>query len=240
MSDDVVPDATIARIPVYLRALEAFAERGQATVSSAELAEASGSQPAQLRRDLTYFGTFGTRGVGYDISLLHKSLSAHVGGTRTWSLVLVGAGNLGSALARQFSRAPFRVAAIVDVDPDVVGTTRGDVLVRPQHELARAIAETGASIGIIATPPHAADEACAALAAAGIASILNFAPALLHPQPGVTVRNVDLAQELQILAFHESQRLASAFGHVPGHRPYSDPVVNPRPRFGKGRRPRTE
>lgn len=209
MNDDVVPAATIARIPVYLRALEAFAERGLATVSSAELAEASGSQPAQLRRDLTYFGTFGTRGVGYDIALLHKSLAKHVGATRSWSIVLVGAGNLGSALARQFSHPPFKVVAVVDIDPVVVGTERGGVVVRGQAELADAVLETGASIGIIATPAEAADDACRALTDAGIAAILNFAPTLLHPEPGVTVRNVDLAQELQILAFHESQRLAA-------------------------------
>lgn len=206
MSDDPIPGATVARLPVYLRALASLAASGQDTVSSADLAELAGTQPAQLRRDLSYFGTFGTRGVGYDVATLRASLGAHVGEDEEWPLVLVGVGHLGSALASQFSQPPFRVVAALDVDPALVGTTRAGVVIRHQSEMADAVAETGAVIGVICTPADVAQEVCDGLVAAGVVSILNFAPTLLHTPGHAEIRTVDLAQELAILAFHESHR----------------------------------
>ncbi|MGL5406710.1 MAG: redox-sensing transcriptional repressor Rex [Propionibacteriaceae bacterium] len=206
MSNETVPAATIARIPNYLRVLSRLADQGKITVSSAELAQAAGVQSALLRRDLSWFGTFGTRGVGYDVTTLRASLGSHVGAAQSWPLVLIGAGNLGTALARQFSQPPFELAALLDVDPRIIGTKRAGITVQCQTTLSEVVATTGASIGVIATPPDTAQGTCDALVASGVVSILNFAPTLLQVPQGVLLRTVDLVQELQILAFHESHR----------------------------------
>ena len=207
-----VPDATIARLPGYLRALETLESRGVATTSSQDLANEAGTQPAQLRRDLSYFGNLGTRGVGYDVVGLREALGAYVGTSQTWPVLLVGAGQLGSALAQQFSHGQFQIVAAVDSNPALVGQRRGNTTVRPQAELGREAAQSGAVIGIIAVPAEAAQAVCDALVAARIRNILHFAPSVLRVPRSVVLRRVDLAQELQILAFHESQRRAKRVG----------------------------
>ncbi len=203
-----VPEATVARLPVYLRALHALAETGQTTVSSGELARLVGGGPAKVRKDLSHLGSYGTRGVGYEVEELVLHISRELGLSKGWSVVLIGIGNLGHALAGYggFTSRGFSIAALLDADPRRVGEVIAGLRVRPVTELDAVVAETGVSIGVIATPADAAQEVCEHLVAAGITSILNFAPVLLQVPDGVDVRRVDLAVELQILSFHQSRR----------------------------------
>ncbi|WP_456695754.1 redox-sensing transcriptional repressor Rex [Aeromicrobium sp. P5_D10] len=203
-----IPDATVARLPIYLRALNALGEQGVATCSSNELADAAGVNPAKLRKDLSYLGSYGTRGVGYDVEYLRYQIALEIGQTQDWDVVIVGVGNLGSALSayQGFSTRGIRVAALVDADPERVGTVISDIVVSPMSDLDAIVAERSISIGIIATPGSAAQEVADRLVAAGITSILNFAPALVQVPDGVDVRKVDLSIELQILAYHEQRK----------------------------------
>ena len=203
-----VPEATVARLPVYLRALHTLAEAGRTTVSSEALARVVGGGPARIRKDLSHLGSYGTRGVGYEVEELVLHISRELGLTQSWSVVLVGVGNLGHALAGYggFSSRGFAVAALLDADPARVGEVVGGQRVRPVEELDAVVAETGVSIGVITTPASAAQEVCDRLVAAGITSILNFAPVVLQVPDGVDVRKVDLAVELQILSFHQTRR----------------------------------
>ena len=203
-----IPEATVNRLPVYLRALYALADRGIATVSSEELAAAAGVNSAKLRKDLSHLGSYGTRGVGYDVEYLVYQVSRELGLTQDWPVIIVGAGNLGHALANYggFASRGFRVAAVFDSDPLVVGTEIAAQTVRHSDEIESVIARHGVSIGVIATPAAAAQGVCERLVAAGITSILNFAPVVLSVPSGVDVRKVDLSIELQILAFHAQRR----------------------------------
>jgi redox-sensing transcriptional repressor len=206
-----IPDATVARLPVYLRALNALAEQGVLSCASNELAEQAGVNPAKLRKDLSYLGSYGTRGVGYDVEYLRYQIAREMGQTQDWDVVIVGVGNLGSALSayQGFSTRGIRVAALVDADPQRVGTVVSGIVVSPLDALDTLVSERQISIGVIATPAPAAQEVADRLVAAGITSILNFAPAIVQVPEGVDVRKVDLSIELQILAYHE-QRKASA------------------------------
>jgi redox-sensing transcriptional repressor len=203
-----IPEATVNRLPVYLRALYALADRGIATVSSEELAAAAGVNSAKLRKDLSHLGSYGTRGVGYDVEYLVYQVSRELGLTQDWPVIIVGAGNLGHALANYggFASRGFRVAALFDTDPLIVGTQIASQVVRHADELESVIARYGVSIGVIAVPAAAAQAVCDRLVAAGITSILNFAPVVLTVPSGVDVRKVDLSIELQILAFHAQRR----------------------------------
>jgi redox-sensing transcriptional repressor len=203
-----IPEATVARLPVYLRALYALADRDIATVSSEELAAAAGVNSAKLRKDLSHLGSYGTRGVGYDVEYLVYQVSRELGLTQDWPVVIVGAGNLGRALANYggFASRGFRIAALLDSDPDVVGTEIARHVVRHADEIESVVARDGVSIGVIATPAAAAQKVCERLVAAGVTSILNFAPVVLDVPSGVDVRKVDLSIELQILAFHAQRR----------------------------------
>jgi redox-sensing transcriptional repressor len=203
-----IPEATVNRLPVYLRALYALADRGIATVSSEELATAAGVNSAKLRKDLSHLGSYGTRGVGYDVAYLVYQVSRELGLTQDWPVVIVGAGNLGHALANYggFATRGFRVAALFDTDPLVVGTLIGSQVVRHADEIETVVARHGVSIGVIAVPAAAAQAVCDRLVAAGITSVLNFAPVVLAVPSGVDVRKVDLSIELQILAFHAQRR----------------------------------
>ena len=207
-----IPDATVARLPVYLRALNHLIENGIGTVSSGALAEAAGVNSAQLRKDLSYLGSYGTRGVGYDVAYLRYQISREIGLTQDWSVVIVGIGNLGHALANYAGFAPrgFRVAALVDADPARTGEPVAGLRVRHVGELETIVATLGISIGVIATPAAAAQDVADRLVAAGVRSILNFAPVLLVVPEGVDVRKVDLSIELQILAYHEQRKTQGA------------------------------
>jgi redox-sensing transcriptional repressor len=207
-----IPDATVARLPVYLRALYALADHDVATVSSEELAAATGVNSAKLRKDLSHLGSYGTRGVGYDVEYLVYQVSRELGLTQDWPVLIVGAGNLGRALANYggFATRGFRIAALLDCDPRVVGTVIAHHMVRSDAEIERVIEHFDVSIGVIATPAAAAQNVCDRLVAAGVTSILNFAPVVLNVPSGVDVRKVDLSIELQILAFHAQRRGALA------------------------------
>jgi redox-sensing transcriptional repressor len=205
-----IPEATVARLPVYLRVLFALAENGTATVSSEELAVAAGVNSAKLRKDLSHLGSYGTRGVGYDVEYLLYQVSRELGLTQDWPVAIIGLGNLGRALANYggFASRGFRIAALLDSDPAVVGTRIARLTVQHSDEMEAIIRRQRVSIGVIATPAGAAQAVCNRLVAAGVTSILNFAPVVLTVPSGVDVRKVDLSIELQILAFH-AQRKAS-------------------------------
>ena len=203
-----IPAATVARLPVYLRALQHLAAGNTGTVSSGDLAEAAGVSSAQLRKDLSYLGSYGTRGVGYDVEYLRRQIGREMGSAHEWPVVIVGVGNLGTALAKYsgFASRGFRVVAMVDPSPDLVGRRINGVAICDLVELETVIDRTGAVIGVIATPADAAQEVCDRLVHQGVTSILNFAATVLTVPDGVTVRKVDLGQELQILAYHEQRK----------------------------------
>jgi redox-sensing transcriptional repressor len=207
-----LPDATIARLPEYLRALLAQSERGVEMVSSESLAAATGVNSAKLRKDLSYLGSYGIRGVGYEVSTLIEQISRTLGLTANRSVVLIGLGNLGEALAGYggFASRGFQIAALLDADPGRIGRTIGGLPVRDVAELEQAVAENGITIAVLTVPASAAQEICDRLVAVGVTSILNFAPVVLSVPPHVDVRKVDLAAELQILSFHESRKAAAA------------------------------
>ncbi|MBO0829294.1 MAG: redox-sensing transcriptional repressor Rex [Streptosporangiales bacterium] len=202
--DRGIPDATVARLPVYLRALMTLSERGTPTVSSEDLASAAGVNSAKLRKDLSHLGSYGTRGVGYDVQYLIYQISRELGLTQDWPVVIVGTGNLGRALADYggFVSRGFRVAALLDADPAKVGQQVAGMTVQHVDKLEAVVQESGVAIGVIATPAPAAQEVCDRLVAVGVRSILNFAPVVLQAPDEVRIRKVDLSIELQILAFH--------------------------------------
>ena len=206
---EAIPEATVARLPVYLRGLVELAESGVATVSSVELAELAGVNAANVRKDLSFLHAHGTRGVGYQVDHLIGEISLALGGGEPSPVVIVGIGNLGRALSRYdgFVAGGFPVAGLVDADPAVVGKRIGGRVVRPVDQLAEVVAESGCTVGIIATPSASAQEAADQLTAAGILSILNFAPAVVHVPEHIDLRQVDLATELQILGYHQHRRL---------------------------------
>jgi redox-sensing transcriptional repressor len=203
-----IPEATVARLPLYYRALVEMAEQKLATVSSERLAEMAGVNAAKVRKDFSYLGSYGTRGVGYDVEYLLFQISRELGLTQDWPVVIVGVGNLGHALAnyRGFSARGFRIVGLVDADTSKHGEQVGGLVVEPIEELPRIVAEREVAIGIIATPAAAAQEVAELLVQAGVTSVLNFAPTVIAVPPGVSLRKVDLSIELQILSFYQQRR----------------------------------
>jgi redox-sensing transcriptional repressor len=208
MSDRVIPEATVGRLPVYLRGLVEMAENGVGTISSNDLAEAAGVNSAKVRKDLSYLGSYGTRGVGYDVAYLIHQVRRELGLTQDWPVLIVGAGNLGHALAKYkgFSRRGFGIVALVDSDPAKVGEQVDSLTVEHIDDLAGIVRREGVAIGVICTPASAAQEVADRMIAAGIRSILNFAPAVITLPEDVSVRKVDLAIELQILGYYEQRK----------------------------------
>lgn len=198
-----IPSATVARLPRYLRCLADMAET-TSTCSSEGLADVAGVNAAQVRKDLSYLGSHGTRGVGYDIDELRAQIRKALGMTTSHNVVIIGAGNLGSALAnyRGFENWGFEIAAILEVDENKIGSAAGDHVVESLHRLEDIVSERDIRIGIIATPPSAAQDVADRLMEAGVKSILNLAPTTIKPVEGVSVRRVDLSTELGILAYH--------------------------------------
>lgn len=203
-----IPEATVARLPVYVRTLLGLAEDKITTISSERLAELAGVNAAQVRKDLSYLGSYGTRGVGYDVEYLLFQMSRELGLTHDWPVVIAGVGNLGRALANYggFGDRGFPVAALVDADARKVGKSIGGIEVRHIDDLPAIVAEHKAAIGIIATPAVAAQDVADRMVAAGVSSILNFAPAIVTVPDGMSLRKVDLAVELQILSFYQQRR----------------------------------
>ena len=202
----------MARLPVYLRALNAMSEAGTTTCSSLELATAAGVNSAKLRKDLSHLGSYGTRGVGYDVQYLRYQISREIGLTQDWPVVVVGIGNLGHALANYsgFSSRGFRTVALLDADTSRHGEIVAGLEIRSFEDLADVVAEHGVGIGVIATPAVAAQAVCDRMVEVGIRSILNFAPTIISVPEGVDVRRVDLSSELQILAYHEQRKSTDA------------------------------
>jgi len=205
-----IPEATVARLPLYLRSLVDMTERGMQTISSEGLAEAAGVNSAKVRKDLSYLGSYGTRGVGYDVEYLIYQISRELGLTQDWNCVIVGVGNLGRALAnyRGFGERGFRVSALVDIDETKIGKPVDSMVVEDFADLERIVKEREISIGIVATTAAAAQDAADRLVSAGVKSILNFAPTVLQVPDDVSLRKVDLSIELQILSFYEQRKSA--------------------------------
>lgn len=205
-----IPEATVGRLPIYHRSLLEMAEAEQTTVSSDRLADSAGVNAAKVRKDLSYLGNYGTRGVGYDVRLLLYQISHELGLTQDWPVAIVGFGNLGHALAnyRGFADRGFRIVAIFDAEKSKVGEAAGDLVVRHVDDLKEVAREAEISIAIIATPASAAQEVADKLVDAGVKSILNFAPVHINVPPDVWLRKVDLSMELQILSFYQRRMKA--------------------------------
>ena len=210
--DRSIPEATVGRLPVYLRVLVDLAETGATTVSSEALAEAAGVNSAKVRKDLSHLGSYGTRGVGYDVAYLIHQVRRELGLTQHWAIAIAGVGNLGHALAnyRGFAERGFRVAALVDIDRSKVGEEIAGTVVSHMDDLPELVRQHDVAIGVLATPAQAAQEVADRMVEAGIRSILNFAPAMISVPAGVSVRKVDLAIELQILAYYEQRKATLA------------------------------
>jgi len=199
-----VPGATVQRLPVYLQVLRDLRDHGVATISSADLALRSGVSSAKLRKDLSQLGSFGRRGVGYDVDYLHGVIAGWLGVKQELRVIIVGVGNLGHALATYpgFAQRGFRVAGLIDVNPQLVDTSvrtgDGDVIIEPGHILEEVAADC--QIGIIATPDGAAQVVCDRLVASGVREILSFASRVLAAPPDVEIRHLDVGVELQVLA----------------------------------------
>jgi redox-sensing transcriptional repressor len=215
-----IPEATVARLPVYLRALTTLSEQGIVTCSSEDLAAATGVNSAKLRKDLSYLGSYGTRGVGYDVDYLRYQIAREIGLTQDWPVIIVGIGNLGHALANYsgFRSRGFRVVALLDAAPARHREQVAGLDVRPFDELEAIVDSQDVAIGVIATPAVAAQDVADRMVAAGITSILNFAPTVLSVPAGVDVRKVDLSIELQILAYHEQRKSLAGDGAGPAAR----------------------
>jgi len=205
-----VPPSTVSRLPLYLRVLEGLAEQGVTTTSSDQLARLAGVGPAQLRRDLSFLGSHGVRGVGYDVEHLRGRVADALGLGVDLAVVIVGIGNLGHALANYVARGSsgFRVAALVDAAPEVVGSSVAGLVVADVRDLEEVLRRERVALAVLATPADVAQEVCDRLVAAGVRGILTFVPRVLHVPDGVDLRAVDLGTELQILAFHEQRKAA--------------------------------
>jgi redox-sensing transcriptional repressor len=202
-----IPAGVIERLPVYLTVLIQLRRSGKSTISSGRLGELTDVNPAQIRRDLTHFGSFGRRGIGYDIGTLIDRIQKILGTDHTHRLALVGAGNLGSAIAGYdgLRKHGFLVSAIFDVDPKKVGTRIGDVLVRHLDELPRVVADQSIQIGVIAVPPESAQVVADRMAGAGIRVILNYTPSIVDVPAGVTLHNTDPVLELLHTLYYMSR-----------------------------------
>ncbi|GAA3703264.1 redox-sensing transcriptional repressor Rex [Zhihengliuella alba] len=203
-----LPEATLERLTVYLRALEAAQQAGERTVSSETLASAAGANPAILRKDLSLLGgSFGRRGVGYDVAGLADHIGATLGLKERWRVAIVGAGNLGRALAgfSGFRGHGFELIAILDRSPAVIGRPVAGLRVRPAEDLESIVAAEAVNMAVLAVPNAAAQSVCNELVAAGIRNILNFAPVVLQAPADVNIRQVDMSRELQILAYYAHQ-----------------------------------
>jgi redox-sensing transcriptional repressor len=211
-----IPEATVARLPRYLQALIAAGDAEQDTVSSQGLARAAGVNSAIVRKDLSHLGALGRRGVGYDVAGLMEEISTVLGLSSDRSVVIVGLGNLGRALAAYdgFHRRGFRIVALVDADPGKIGSLVGDLRIESADDLEDIVAERVVQIAVLATPAQHAQDAADRLIAAGVRAILNFAPVHLDGPDHVSIRRVDLSTELQILSFYE-QLHAGAGGGEP-------------------------
>lgn len=205
-----IPEATIVRLSVYSRYLEHADQKGITTISSGEIAEGVGVSPAQVRKDLAYFGEFGTRGVGYNVKDLLRHTMKILGLNGKWNVVLVGAGNLGSALCsyRGFRERGFNIVGVFDNDLAKIGKRLMDMEVMGSEKIKAVVEENNVKIGVITVPAAAAQQAANQLIEAGVMAILNFAPRVIAVPDDVEVRDIDLSTRLEILTFHLGMKSA--------------------------------
>ncbi len=205
-----LPEATVKRLPLYLQALVDANDDRLVTISSEELAGRAGVNAPQVRKDLSYMGSYGTRGVGYNTELLRQQINRQLGLNQEFNVALVGAGNLGQALGhyRGFAQRGFHVVAAFDTDPSKVGGRLGNAEVHPLSDLTGIVRQERITMALIATPATVAQDVLDRLVEAGITSVLNFAPTVLNVPAHVYLRKVDLAVELQILGYYEHLRTA--------------------------------
>lgn len=199
-----IPQPTIERLSAYLQCVRGMSADGISTASSTEIALRTGINAAQFRKDLSYFGEFGTPGLGYDVGELQAHLSRIMGLDTPRDVLLVGAGNLGAALTSYlgFRDRGFRIVAVFDNDAQKVGTKLGDYAVQHIDNLPHANKKLAAPVGVVAVPRIAAQSVVDKLVAAGVHAILNFAPMTILVRPGIAVRNVDLTSEMEILSYY--------------------------------------
>ena len=206
MARRAIPDIVIGRLPIYLRALNFLVAEGREITSSQELGDRLGISSAQIRKDLSHFGEFGKQGTGYDISFLRDQLRQIMKVDRMWDVALVGAGNLGKAIADYggFSGKGFNVTAIFDTDDDKIGKPMGinQVVVQPITDLAATLKERGIQVGIIATPAEAAQGVARTMVEAGVRAILNYAPITITVPAGVRVQYIDPVVGLQRMTYY--------------------------------------
>lgn len=205
-----IAESTVRRLSLYLRFLEEFETQGHATISSGELATSGGTTSAQVRKDLSFFGSFGKRGLGYSVRDLTDSIREILGLQHPWNIVIVGAGKIGAALAqyRGFSSRGFKVVGVYDKDPARVGERLDGIAIRPESELERDIQRLKPQIAVLCVPADAAQALADRVTKAGIRAVLNFAPIPLSVPAGVKLRGVNMATELEILAFSLTNELA--------------------------------
>lgn len=205
-----IPEATVSRLATYLGVLNSLAAAGVATISSGELAAAAGVNSAQLRKDLSHLGSYGIRGVGYDVAYLRFQLDQNIGSAEHWPVIIVGVGNLGRALVNHagFSSRGFKVSALFDVEPRLVGTRVEGLTIHHLDDLSAVVDDPSVTIGVVTTPGESAQPVADTLVGAGIKCLLNFAAINLAVPADVIVRKVDLGSELQILAYHRQLSLA--------------------------------
>jgi redox-sensing transcriptional repressor len=198
-----IAESSVRRLSLNLRFLEEFMERGRLTVSSAELARASGTTPAQVRKDLSFFGSFGKRGLGYPVAELTDRLREILGVGRSWRVVIVGAGKIGRALAqyREFKERGFRFVGLFDRDPALIGERIDGLVVRDVARFERDLRSLKPHIAIVTVPGDAAQSVVQQLTSAGVKAILNFAPTSVRVPDDVAVRNVNMALELEVLSY---------------------------------------
>lgn len=203
-----ISESTVRRLSLYLRFLQEAAERGHDTISSDELAQRGGTTSAQVRKDLSFFGSFGKRGLGYSVPELVREIREILGLNQSWRVALVGAGKIGSALFsyRDFQQRGFHIRAVFDSDPGKVGAAWGGLRVRHDVEMDRALADEQIDIVIVAVPAEAAQGVVDRVVGAGVRAILNFAPIRLRVPATVSLRNVDMAVEMEGLAYAIRQR----------------------------------
>ncbi len=202
-----ISDSTVRRLSLYLRILEALGRASAKTVSSQELAVRAGTTAAQVRKDLSLFGSFGKRGLGYAVAELAERVREILGLDVVWNVALVGTGRIGSALFEYpgFAERGFRIVALFDVDPDRIGERRGDVTVEPVSRLEDVIRRLDVKILITAVPAGAVSEVVDRAVAAGVEAVLNFAPAQLSVPTGVALKHVNMVMELEALSFALTQ-----------------------------------
>ncbi|MFL5560105.1 MAG: redox-sensing transcriptional repressor Rex [Gemmatimonadaceae bacterium] len=203
-----IADSTVRRLSLYLRFLEDFEQRGLETISSDELARRGGTTSAQVRKDLSFFGSFGKRGLGYSVSELSSRIRAIMGLAREWRVIIVGAGKIGAALAqyRGFFQRGFHITAVYDSSPEKIGRSWDSHTIRDIRHLERDTAAEPPDIAVLTVPAEAAQPTLDRIVAAGIKAVLNFAPVQLQAPPDVTVRTVNMAMELEGLSFALTNR----------------------------------